>query len=113
MGRRYSRRRGDGIVEYSESLEDLANSAVREREEGLRATFGLVGFLLGAILTYGLLKEYTSAWPKAVRFIALLVGASSSAFVFARLAVALRMMLSIAITASILGGLGYLLWRLL
>jgi hypothetical protein len=89
MARRYSRRRDDGIVEYSEWLEELEASAVRENEETLRGTFALIGFL------------------------ALFAGACSSAFIFARLAVALRKMFAIALAVGVLGGIGYLVWKVL
>lgn len=112
MARRYSRRRVDGIVEYSESLDELEASAVREGEQALRGTYRLIGLLLGAAGTYVLLKLYGADWPKITRFIALLVGACSGAFVFARLAVALRMMLSIAVAVAVLGGIGYLVWKM-
>ena len=112
MARRYSRRRVDGIVEYSESLGELEASAVHEDEQALRGTFRLIGLLLGAAATYGLVKLYGADWPKLVRFIAVLVGACSVAFVFGRLAIALRMMLSIAIAVAALGGIGYLVWKM-
>jgi hypothetical protein len=112
MARRFSRRRVEGIVEYSESLDELEASAVREDEQALRGTFRLIGLLLGAAGTYGLVKLYGADWPKLVRFIAVLVGACSVAFVFARLAVALRMMLSVAVALVVLGGIGYLVWKM-
>lgn len=112
MARRFSRRRVDGIVEYSESLDELEASAVREDEQALRGTFRLIGVLLGAAGTYGLVKLYGADWPKLVRFIAVLVGACSAAFVFARLAVALRMMLSVAIALVVFSGIGYLVWKM-
>lgn len=112
MARRFSRRRVDGIVEYSESVDELEASAVREDEQALRRTFRLIGLLLGAAGTYGLVKHYGTDWPKLVRFIAVSVGACTAAFVFARLAVALRMMLSLVIAAAVLGGIGYLLWKM-
>ena len=112
MARRYSRRRVDGIVEYSESLGELEASAVHEDEQALRGAFRLVGLLLGAAVTYGLVKLYGADWPKLVRFIAVFVGSCLVAFVFARLAVPLRMILSIATTVAVLGGIGYLVWKL-
>lgn len=112
MARRFSRRRVDGIVEYSESLDELEASAVREDEQTLRGAFRMIGLVLGAAGTYGLVKLYGADWPKLVRFTAVLIGASSVAFVFARLAVALRMMLSTAIAVAALGGIGYLVWKL-
>jgi hypothetical protein len=70
------------MVEYSESLDELEASAVREDEQALRGTFRVIGLLLGAAGTYGLLKLYGADWPKIIRFIAVLVGAYSGAFVF-------------------------------
>lgn len=113
MASRYSRRRDDGIVEYSDSLADLEASTVREGEAAVRGSFALIGLLLGAVVTYGLLKHYAQDWPKVIRFIALLAGACSSALVFARVAIALRMMIRIALAVSILGGIGYLVWKVL
>lgn len=69
--------------------------------------------LLGAVVTYGLLKHYAPDWPKVMRFIALSAGACSSAFIFSRFAIALRMMIGIAVAVSILGGIGYLVWKAL
>jgi hypothetical protein len=94
-------------------LEELEASAVRENEEILRGTFALIGFLLGAVATYGLLKLYAADWSKVVRFIALFAGACSSAFIFARLAVALRKMFAIALTVGVPGGIGYFVWKVL
>jgi hypothetical protein len=39
--------------------------------------------------------------------------ACSSAFIFSRFAIALRMMIGIAVAASTLGGIGYLVWKAL
>ena len=113
MARRYSRRRVDGIVEYSESLEEIEASAAREDEESLRGRWALIGLLPGAVATYGLVKLHAPDWPKIIRFIVVFVGACSSAFIFARLAVALRMVFAIAIAMGILGGIGYLVWKAL
>ena len=110
MARRFSRRRVDGLVEYSASLDELEASAARE-DQALRGPFRLIGLLLGAAGAYGLVKLCGADWPKLLRFIAVLIGACSVAFVFARLAVALRTMLSIAIAVAVLGGIGYLVWK--
>ena len=112
MARRFSRRRADGVVEYSDSLDELEASAVREEEQALRRTFRVIGLLLGAAGTYALVKRYGPDSPKFIRFIAVLLGACSGAFVFARLAVALHMMLSVAIAVAVLGGIGYLVWKM-
>lgn len=113
VAKRYGRRRVDGVFEYSDSIEELEASAIREDEESLRRTFALLGLVIGAVFTYGLVDFYAPEWPKALRFAAILAGASLSAVVFASLAVLLRKMLVIALTMGFLGGLGYVLWRLL
>lgn len=92
---------------------DGVEPEAREDEEALRGTFALVGLLLGGVATYGLIELYAPDWPKLIRFVAVLAGACSSAVVFASLAVALRMMFVIAIAMGVLGGIGYLLWKVL
>jgi hypothetical protein len=113
VAKRYGRRRVDGVFEYSDSIEELDASAIREDEESLRGTFALIGLLLGAVVTYGLVGLYVPDWPKAIRFASILAGGCLSAVIFASLAVLLRRMLVIVVTMGVLGGLGYLLWRLL
>ncbi len=113
MAKRYGRRRVDGIFEYSESVEDLEASAVREDREALRGSFALVGLLLGGVVTYGLVNHHAPDWPKIIRFISVLAGGCLSAYVFASLAVLLRMMLFIVTAIGVLGGIGYLVWKLL
>lgn len=65
MARRYSRRRVDGIVEYSESPEELEASAAREGEESLRGRWALIGLLLGAVATYGLVNSMPQTGPRS------------------------------------------------
>ena len=113
MAKRFSRMRDDGIVETSDSLSELAASAVRESDAAARSTFALIGLFLGGIVTYVLVNHYAPDWPKVMRFSMLLVGACSSAFIFSRLALALRMVVGIAVGVSILGGIGYLVWKAL
>lgn len=60
---------GAGSTRIHRMLEELQASAVREHAEVLRGTFGLIGLLLGALATYGLLGLYASEWPLPSRFL--------------------------------------------
>lgn len=113
MANRYGRRNVDGIFEYADSREELEASADREDREALQGSFALAGLLLGLVLTYGLVEQFVPEWPKIARFAAVLVGGCSSAFILMKLAVLLRAIFSIAIALGILGGLGYIVWKLL
>ena len=113
MAKRYGRRRVDGVFEYSDSMEELEVSAIRENEESLRGIFALIGLLLGAVGAYGLVDLYVPGWPKVIRFASILAGGCLSAVIFASLAVLLRRVFVTALAIGVLGGLGYLLWQIL
>ena len=66
MAMRYSRRRADGLVEYSDSKEQLAASASQESEDSRQGCFALVGLVLGALVTLIFLHVHAmgcGSWP--------------------------------------------------
>jgi hypothetical protein len=113
MSNRYGRRRFDGIFEYSDSLEDIELSAIREDEAFLRERLALIGFVVGAIMMYWLIGRHVPEWPKVSRFISIFAGAGLTSFVCASNAVLLRQLFEISFTLAILGGIGCLLWQVL
>jgi hypothetical protein len=99
------------MFEYADSIEELARAAAREDEVFLKQTLALIGFVLGALMTYGLVDRYTPDWPKILRFGSFVAGSCVSAFISASVAVWLRASFVIGFTVSVLAGVAYLLWR--
>jgi hypothetical protein len=110
---RYGRRRADGIFEYSDSLEEIESSAIREDEEYLSEVLALVGFVIGAVAMYWLVGRHIPDWPKVLRFLSISAGACLTAFICGRTAVLLRQLFQVFFTVAVFGGLGLLVWRLL
>jgi hypothetical protein len=110
---RYGRRRVDGIFEYSDSLEEIESSAIRDNDEHLSEVLALVGFVIGAVVMYWLVGQHAPDWPKVLRFLSISAGACLTAFICGRTAVLWRQLFQLFFTAVVFGGIGLLLWRLL
>lgn len=107
---RYGRRRADGIFEYSDSLEDIEGSAIREDKEYLSEVLALIGFVIGVVAMYGLVGRYVPDWPKGLRFLLITAGAGSAAFVCGSSAVLLRQLFQFLFALIVFGSIGFLLW---
>jgi hypothetical protein len=99
---RYSRRRADGIVEYHSSEADLERAALRETERAQARFFALLGLLAGGVLSYLAVKSSDAAyWPKWARFVCIAAGAGTAAFVLARLAQLIVMLLGLLLLGAV------------
>lgn len=81
---RYSRRRADGLVEYSDSKEQLA-------------------------LAY--LHAHTMGLPRVVRFVLVIAAGAGCAFVLARSATWIARLFWFAVGLGVLTGIGFLIWK--
>jgi hypothetical protein len=86
MGTRFGRQAADGTYEYHDSKESLVMSEQRERSEGRAFLFGLIGLVLGGLLTYVVVHALSPAWPKWLSFVVVILGAGGSAYMLAKLA---------------------------
>jgi CHASE2 domain-containing sensor protein len=112
VSKRYGRRRVDGLFEYSDSIEELEMAAARDNRAFLKETVAMLSFVLGTVVTYGFVGHYAPEWPKAIRFISILAGACSSAFICTNIAVQLKAIIAAIFTLGALSGIVYVLWRL-
>jgi hypothetical protein len=60
MGTRFGRRAADGTSEYHDSKESLVAAERRDNSDARAGLFGLIGLLVGGVLTY--VSCSRSAW---------------------------------------------------
>ena len=63
MATRYGRRAADGTIEYHDTKEALVAAEGRENSEARAGLFGLIGLLVGGVLTYIVLIKVGTDWP--------------------------------------------------
>lgn len=80
---RYSRRRADGLVEYSDSKEQLAASASQESQDSREGCFALAGLVLGALVALAFLHAHTLGLPRFVRFLVVIAAGVGCALALA------------------------------
>ena len=114
MGTRYGRRAADGTFEYHDSKESVAAAEQRENAEARSGLFGLIGLLVGGVLTYvALLKLGGMAWPKWLRFGLVIAGGGALAFVMAKFADLIWNIILSIVLLSVVWWLATLLWKAL
>jgi hypothetical protein len=86
MGTRFGRRAADGTYEYHDSKESLVAAERRDSSDARSGLFGLIGLLVGGVLTYIVLIKVGTDWPKWLRFGLVVAGAGGLAYVLAKFA---------------------------
>ena len=99
MGTRFGRRAADGTYEYHDSSDARA---------GL---FGLIGLLVGGVLTYIVLIKVGTDWPKWLRFGLVIAGAGGLAYILAKFADLIWNIILSLVLLAVLWGLGSWLWK--
>jgi hypothetical protein len=110
MAVRYSRRTSDGTLEYHDSRESLHVAQEQESQESTRILFGLLGLIVGGVLSYVAMLEVGAEWPKWMRFTLVVLGAICGATLLAKLALILSFVVRFFISAAFLTGIGWLIW---
>ena len=114
MGTRYGRRAADGTFEYHDSKESVNAAEQRENAEARSGLFGLIGLLVGGVLTYvALLKLGGMTWPKWLRFGLVVAGGGALAFVMAKFADLIWNIILSIVLLSVVWWLATLLWKAL
>lgn len=114
MSTRYGRRAADGTLEYHDSKETLIAAERRESSESRAGFFGLIGLLLGGVLTYvAILKLGVMDWPKWLRLSCIVLGAGVGAFTLSKLADLIWSVIQFLIGIAVLYGIGSILWNAL
>lgn len=112
MSTRFGRRTADGTYEYHDSKESLVAAEHRENSESRAALFGFIGLLVGGVLTYvALLKLGGMAWPKWLRFVLVIAGGGTLAFVLARLANLIWNIILTIVLLLVVWGIGSMIWK--
>ena len=112
MSTRFGRSAADGTYEYHDSKESLVASERRENSESRASLFGFIGLLIGGVLTYvALLKLGGMAWPKWLRFILVIAGGGTLAFVLARFANLIWNIILTIVLLLVVWGIGSLIWK--
>jgi prolipoprotein diacylglyceryltransferase len=120
MATRYSKRQHDGTVEYYDSRAELeaANppvsmgNVVKGFAGAFNPLFAVIGFLVGGIVALWWVAQMDT-WPTWIRFGSVVAAATVVGYLAGKIGNAL-FMLAVALTgASIVGGIGYLIWRAL
>ena len=111
MGTRFGRRAADGTYEYHDSKESLVAAERRDNSDARAGLFGLIGLLVGGVLTYVSLLKVGMDWPKWLRFGLVVVGAGGSAYVLAKLADLIWNIILTLVLLGVLYGIGSLIWK--
>ena len=110
MATRYGRRAADGTFEYHDSRESLNAAKGRENSEDRAFIFGLIGLLVGGVLTYVALLKYGVTWPKWLRFGLVIAGGGSVAYVLAKFADIIWQIILTLILLAVVWGIGSWIW---
>ncbi len=112
MSTRYSRRAANGTIEYHDNKESLIRAEHDENSEARAGLFGLVGLLVGALLTYVAFSKLGGMeWPKWIRFTGIILGAVTGAYALAKYADLIWNLILTAIMVAIVFGIGAAIWK--
>lgn len=112
MATRFGRRAADGTYEYHDSRESMIAAEGRENSDTRAGLFGLIGLLVGGVLTYVALLKFGMEWPKWLRFGLVIAGGGSLAYVLAKFADILWQIILTLVFLGIVWGVGSLIWSL-
>jgi hypothetical protein len=113
MTMRYSRRRADGITEYSDSAERLAAASDRELDAQAQGCFTVVGLVSGFVVALLLLHSYGNSWPKVVRFSLVIAAGIGGALLLRRWAGVIALLVGLVLALGLLAGVAGLIWSAL
>ena len=85
----------------------------RENSDARAGLFGLIGLLVGGVLTYVALLKYGVTWPKWLRFGFVIAGGGSLAYVLAKFADILWKIILTLVLLGVVWSVGSLLWGLM
>jgi len=111
LSTRFGRRAADGTFEYHGSKESLIASQRREASETRSGLFGLIGLLVGGVLTYVALLKVGADWPKWLRFSLVIAGGGGLAYILAKFADIIWGILMSLLLFAILWGVGSWIWK--
>jgi hypothetical protein len=112
MGTRFGRRSADGTYEYHDSKESLIAAERSENSEMRSGLFGLIGLLVGGVLTYvALLKLGGMEWPKWLRFGLVIAGGGVLGFTLSKLADLIWNILLALLLVGVMWGIGSVIWK--
>ena len=111
MRTRFGRRAADGTLEYHDSKESLIAAKNRESSHARAGLFGFIGLLAGGVLTHVLLLNSGVDWPKWLRFILVLAGSGTLAYVLSKLADLIWNTILILWLLVVVLGIGALIWK--
>ncbi|AXA91609.1 hypothetical protein DPH57_10895 [Massilia sp. YMA4] len=83
----------------------------RESSAANAAVFGIIGMIAGGIISYVLLHEFGAELPRLVRFVLLIAGAGGTAWLLARLANIIVVVIGLAFWGAIVLMIGSLIWK--
>lgn len=112
MATRFGRRAADGTYEYHDSKESLIAAEGRENSDTRAGLFGLIGLLVGGVLTYVALLKLGMAWPKWLRFGLVIVGSGTLAYVLAKFADIIWQIILTLVLLAVVWGIGSFIWSL-
>lgn len=113
MGTRFGRRAADGTFEYHESKESLVAAERRDNSDARAGLFGLIGLLVGGVLTYVALLKVGMEWPKWLRFGLVIAGGGGLAYVLAKFADLIWSIILSLLLLAVLWGVGSWLWKVI
>lgn len=113
MSTRFGRRAADGTFEYHGSKESLIAAQRREASESRAGLFGLIGLLVGGVLTYVALLKVGADWPKWLRFGLVITGGGGLAYILAKFADLIWGILMSLLLLAVLWGVGSWIWSVL
>ncbi len=113
MSTRFGRRAADGTFEYHGSKESLIAAQRREASESRAGLFGIIGLLVGGVLTYVALLKVGADWPKWLRFGLVVAGGGGLAYILAKFADLIWGILMSLLLLAVLWGVGSWIWSAL
>jgi hypothetical protein len=111
MTKRYGRRRIGGMMEYSNSYEELLQSQKRESAMIRDVFYGIVGLITGGIVAY-LLMQRLHIDSRIFRFIGVIAGCWGGCILGAALSPILAKIVKWTIILSVIGEVWYIVFQI-
>src|SRR6218665_1069959 len=111
MGTRFGRRAADGTFEYQDNKESLDAAGRRDSSDARSGLFGLIGLLVGGVLTHIVLIKAGTEWPKGLRLGLVIAGAGGLAYILAKFADLIWNIILSLVLLAVLWGIGSWIWK--
>src|SRR6218665_1856673 len=111
MGPRFAPRAAEGTFKTPKNKKCLVAAGGPATAAPPSGPFGLIGLLVGGVLTYIVLIKVGTEWPKWLRFGLVIAGAGGLAYILAKFADLIWNIILSLVLLAVLWGIGSWIWK--